>query len=579
MNKQKSGINRFAPLLIAGLYFLLFGLAVYCVDYFSKEEITEVLKKAIPWTMRINFLLILAGLVVCGRDIRRAIQSFRNRRGATLIVLLLLCFLAVSFLAPRIHRIFYDEDIYANVGQNIALDNQTGYCNYGTFEYDEYKPHWMTYNKEPSGWPFLISAAFQLFGVNELYTFLLNNLFFCTGLATAFFITWRLSSGFMPGLLAALALAFIPHNLTWSNTGAAEPSAALFAGLTILAAIVYLQSLERRHLFLLAALLPFACQLRPESILIVPLVFLAFILLQPRQLLKRELWAFGLPAALFLLPELLHLYAVSDHSWGAPAANFSLEFLANNLSVNGLYYLNNREFPALFTLLALSGLLAGRCQWRWRLLLLCWFLCFWGLFLFFYAGSYKYGADVRFSLLSFVPLAVLAGLGADLCRQILTRLLSRLESAKTLANSLVLLVMLYTLASFLPLIRQVGQEAWGARYDHLYARQFIDKIPKRSVILTHNPNMFLLWGRGAIQTQAGVNNQDLISDLLNRYRGEVYFHYNYWCNTDTERNQRLCQSIAENYNLEETVRAQEQNYEYVLYKMSLKEKKQVKDET
>ena len=41
-----------------------------------------------------------------------------------------------------------------------------------------------------------------------------------------------------------------------------------------------------------------------------------------------------------------------------------------------------------------------------------WFLLFWGIFIFFYAGSYNYGADVRFALVSYIPIALIAGYGA-----------------------------------------------------------------------------------------------------------------------------------------------------------------------
>jgi hypothetical protein len=58
---------------------------------------------------------------------------------------------------------------------------------------------------------------------------------------------------------------------------------------------------------------------------------------------------------------------------------------------------------------------------------------------------------------------------------------------------------------------------------------------------------------------------------MKRYQGHVYFHYNYWCNTMNKRNQNLCQSIRDKYNLEEIITAREQNYEYGLYKMTFKE--------
>jgi len=92
----------------------------------------------------------------------------------------------------------------------------------------------------------------------------------------------------------------------------------------------------------------------------------------------------------------------------------------------------------------------------------------------------------------------------------------------------------------------------------------------RSIVLTHIPTMFLLWGQGAIQTYAGINNPNLIRQLLEKYKGEVYFHYNFWCNTATERSRRLCAMIGERYELEELARAREQNYEYALYRIHLK---------
>ena len=39
------------------------------------------------------------------------------------------------------------------------------------------------------------------------------------------------------------------------------------------------------------------------------------------------------------------------------------------------------------------------------------FLLFFGIALLFYAGSYDYGADVRYSLATYPPLAILGGLG------------------------------------------------------------------------------------------------------------------------------------------------------------------------
>jgi hypothetical protein len=303
----------------------------------------------------------------------------------------------------------------------------------------------------------------------------------------------------------------------------------------------------------------------------------------------------GLIAFALIIPHIWHFFAMSDQSWGASGAKFSTSFFPNNLTVNGFYFLNNKGFPVLFTLLALAGLAA----WKGRpgrggeeigpgsvSLILLWFLLFWGIFLFFYAGSYKYGADVRFALVCFMPLAVLAGLGGDALRKWVAggedapkgegeaaagggRPGLRTVYRRPFA-ALLILLLLFCWLKFVPLVRLVGQEAWGARYDHKYSHEFIRKIPNRSIVVTHIPTMFLLWGQNAIQSYAGINNPDLIRDLMTRYNGHVYFHKNYWCNTLNDENKTICNGMQLRYDLEPVAVAREQSYEYGLYRMTFK---------
>ena len=553
--------------LVGGLYIVLLAIGGSVIYALPKERIVEPLKIWVPWNLKINLLVVLAALILTFGDIRSAVKQFYDRRGVALIGLLLLGFTMTCFVTERTHRIYFDEDIYANVGQNIATVNQTGFTNYGSFEYGEYFPHWIEYNKEPSGWPFLMSLPFQLLGTDELYGFLLNNVLFVGSILVVFLIAWELTAGgWLASFLAALVYGLIPHNLIWFNTMAAEPSAAFFGGLCAYVFIVTMRTQKDRHLFMLAALLPMACQMRPESSLIFFWAMGAVLVLSPRTLMRKETWAIGLVALLFLLPHLLHFYAMSDQSWGAEGPKFAWSFFSQSIKANGLYYLNNQHFPAVFTFFSLVGLLgASRVALRYRLLLLLWFVLFWGIFLFFYAGSYQYGADVRFALVSFIPLAVLAGLGGGQLRDILA---SSLRGATS--TSLIMALTVSVFIGFLPLVRVEGQEAWGARFDHKMAKQFIEAIPRRSVVLTQIPTMFLLWGQGAIQTYAGINQPELIKDLMVKYQGNVYFHFNFWCNAESKENVSMCQMIGERYAVEEIVLTREQHYEFGLYRLSLK---------
>ena len=709
---MKTRLRRFAagpffPLVVAGLYCLILGAAVYAADFYPKGKIQDALMTIIPWVLRINFLLLLLAVVASWKDIAGAFRRLdvgdpqdpqgrrepgepgdrqvsqdpqatqypepdggagrtdaggegngrglrpgwfkRHARLLMLAGLLVAAAFLVYGVAPQVHRIYYDEDIYGNVAQNIALTAKSGLCNYGTFEYGEYYNHWMLYNKEPSGWPFLISVVFQLLGVNETYGFVLNNLLFVGGVLICFWIGYIVTGRFFPAFTGAAIYAAIPHNLLWSNTVAAEPAAAVFGGLTVLCLLVYLKSGRLRHLLLLCLVIPLASQMRAESAMIGIWGFAAVLAWSPGTLLRRGVWSAGLLTLIFIMPHLLHVYAVSGESWGAQGAKFSLDFFKSNFAVNAAYYFDNKSFPAVFTILALIGLFIpfpksaacrgdygcagegggspnpngvvldqgdagslfrsgkvvkaafvgipfGRFFTPWLLLL--WFILFFGIFLFFYAGSYKYGADVRFALVSFMPLAVLSGMGADRLRAGMGWLAGRIQMnyaaascgvSKTTMNEarfgkydrerfseikegrgvitgIVVTVVFFSWISFLPLIRLVGQEAWGARYDHQYAREFIKKIPSRSIVLTHIPTMMLLWQQGAIQTFAGLNNPGVIADLHKKYPGHVYFHESYWCSTSTEQ-QNLCKSIGKKYNLEEVVSATEQDHHYGLYRI------------
>ncbi|MHB8909251.1 MAG: ArnT family glycosyltransferase [Syntrophales bacterium] len=614
---QKFAESRFFIPATVLLYLLLAGILFAVIGARTKPDIEVLLTRWFSRFLWADFLLIVIGVALCRHDIAAAFRELFtgfphpgplprkfHRPGIYLLLILIAGLLLVTLAAPQVHRIYYDEDIYANMGQNIAYTGQTGMANYGTFEYGEYFVNWLLYNKDPSGWPFLIGLVFQLFGTDETYAFYLNNLLFTGGILVVFFITRIVAGGWFAGLVAALIYALIPHNLVWSNTIAAEGPAAVLGGLVVLCTLVWLRSRETRHLFLLAAVLPFAGAMRPESAMIGLWALAAAALNlfsdastgpgplppRPHPFTTRVFWAMGLVSFALAIPLAWHFYAMSGQSWGAEGAKFAAGYFLKNLAANGFYYLNNGSFPVLFTLLAAIGLAGWYREKRGFLpvaAILLWFLLFWGIFLFFYAGSYKYGADVRFALVSFMPLAVLGGIGAEVVRKIgAGRQVSGGIGAGTDAENgsacpgaaswrlsvaaLLVIVLIVSWLKFVPLIRLVGQEAWGARYDHAYAHEFIKKIPNRAIVLTHIPTMFLLWGQNAIQTYAGVNNPEIIRDLMNRYGGHVYFHQSYWCNTMNDANRLICEGIRLRYNLEPVATAREQMHEYGLYRMTFK---------
>ena len=130
-----------------------------------------------------------------------------------------------------------------------------------------------------------------------------------------------------------------------------------------------------------------------------------------------------------------------------------------------------------------------------------WFAVFWGVFLSFYAGSYNYGADVRFSLMSYAPLAVLAGVGMSrLVRAAAVKIGAGPARGIAIASGSLLQFTWY-----LPWVRSVGEEAWAARADVEFASEVARQLPPNALVLTHNPGMFHVWGANAAQLSIAVD--------------------------------------------------------------------------
>ena len=127
---------------------------------------------------------------------------------------------------------------------------------------------------------------------------------------------------------------------------------------------------------------------------------------------RARLWWCGLLFVVLAAANIGHLVAVRNEGWGTSEARLSLRYVIPNLRVNGWFYVWDWRFPVVFTLLAIAGLFARRFSPE-RLAIAGYFVLFFVIDLLFYAGSYNYGADVRYSLLTYPPLAILGGVGAS----------------------------------------------------------------------------------------------------------------------------------------------------------------------
>jgi hypothetical protein len=437
-------------------------------------------------------------------------------------------------------------------------------CNEGVIEHGTFECFANEYNKEPNAFPFLLSLVFRFTGVNEAWAHVLNRLLFSLGVVFTFWIGILLFNNHWMAAGAGLLYVLTPENLLWGATVAVEPGTAAFIGLAVGAWVLFLKDTSWPTAVFAAGAVAFASQWRPESVLVIALVAVATLLLAPHQLKKKHVYAVGLIVLVLLIPHLGHLWAVRGEGWGSSseAGKFAWSYVPGNLETNARFYVEGKEYPVYFTLLTVFGLLApGR--WREKTVVVLWLLLFFGIFIPFHAGSYRYGADIRFSLLTTMPLAVLGGLGSGWLGGWFQE---RGKSSQWVAVA-PLIGAVYFFTGFLPLVRAVGQEAWGARADHDIAQEMVEKVPENSIVLTHNPGMLQVMGQSAVQTSVVSYQPERADDLFRRFPGGVYFHFNFWCNITDEVQNEFCNKVLQTYPTEVIEDRSAGTHRYVLYRL------------
>ncbi|MPY91467.1 MAG: hypothetical protein GEU99_26605 [Luteitalea sp.] len=522
-------------------------------------SLREQLKSFQFWSLEITVVLGLALGAVILRDLVRGLD---RRDGLRMTMLAAVAVGLTLLVAPRTNRIYYDEHIYQNVGQNLADLKLAQMCNDGTVEYGRLECWSSEYNKQPYAYPHLLSLVYRAFGVDGTAAFTVNAIVMAVTVCCVFLLSFILFSDRVAAFFAGLLIALTPAQLAWSATAAVEPSASLASVVALLCAGHASRSTSTVALAATGVALAYAVQFRPESFLIVPVMGLLLWRRRTRDAFTRpgHWWAALLSFALVAI-HVGHMFAVRSEGWGTSEARLSLAYLVPNLRVNGGFYLGDERFPVIFTLLAVVGLL-GRSSKVERMSLGVYFFSFFGIYLLFYAGSYDYGADVRYSLMTYPPLAVLGGLGAARVVRWLARVKADLPAQAALTAGLAFQFLWYA-----PLVRATSEEAWAARADVRFAQSLVPQLRGNSYVLTHNPGMFHVWGINAGQMSQVVANPSSLDYLTARYAGGVYLHWNFWCNVHDPVQRGFCRQALEVKPVETVREYRERDQRYALYRV------------
>jgi len=556
LKNVKDKIVLLLPLIIAG------ALTITAVMYFNQYTEKEVLKTKIadiePIFLLANFLILVFSFAINFKSIKNVLSGIKTKTWISLFLIFLFAVSLRVFLAPLTHRLFFDEDIYVEIGKEILVNGKGSLCNYGVgnscLEYDLMK--W------PNGYPFLLAVSYFFAGVSEAVAFNVNILLSSMSVIFVALTAYLLTKSEKVSIFAALFFALVPLNIMWSATTATEP---IFASLTTFAAFCFFFSFEagvkgesgdwKSHMLAVSAL-AYAIQIKSEGLLLLPL-FAAVVLILDKKFFKKLedkkfviLWFL-----LFVLitPYLVHMkYAFDNDPWGSSGEKLGLDYLKSNIGTNLGFWVQGYktiEHPLLFTVFALIGSAYMFFKNRRKLAVLAtWFFLFLLLYSSFYAGSVLYGVDVRYMLAAYPPFIILSAVGAYA--------ITELPKGGRYKELLSLAIVALTLASFLFYTPSIStpaakiEEARQARAYHELAMNMTKKlgdVGDNCYIMSHVPSIYIAEGKASLQTWNGQNAK-VMDDLFNK-TDCIVFDDGYWCNVEPYKSS-VCKQMFDGFNLE-----------------------------
>ncbi len=546
-------------ILIVSVYTLVYTIEIF----FEKNDVIDTLIWIIPIFFLIIFSLMTFSFFYSIKDFKKIFQKIDKKTWIVILIIFIVGLSLRTFYAPHTHRLYFDEDIYLNIGQNIAREGKNYLCNFGSqtecFDY--------IYNKQPSGYSFFISIFYFLFGTSETMAHYINAIVSSLTTILVFLLAYLLFKSEKVGIFASLIFIFIPVAIRWAPTTSTGTIFIFFMALTVLGFLCYFKTYKNNILLFSFAALAYTIQFRPEGLLLVPIILLLFLIHNKEifsKIKSKEFMIIITVFSLLIIPHMIHLNTVKDEKWGTEGEKMSTEYFEKNFKDNALFFFENTRFPITFTFFAIIGL-AFRNFWKKKIFLILWFLTFFGIYLLFYAGSFNFGVDVRYSLPIYVQISILGGCGVFLLYKLLKKIIKKEAIAIIISGLLIVL-------SFVPFIGfsgSVGIEAWHARLSHDFLVEKMEEMEDDSWIFTLVPSIVLINGKNGLQGYY-AQDSEIIKEIFEK-TDNVYLYSGYWCNSDPWKSS-ICKYFHENINLTlidtTTDTHKRQTMTFTLYKIS-----------
>jgi hypothetical protein len=549
--------------LILNLTFLAIFIFIYLIsiNYFSfleAQKIRSLILKTEALACFFTLLTFLSFLFVFHEPLLQILKNIEKDCWLYMLILFIFAFMLRELIPPKTARLFFDEDIYLDMAKQIATHASSCLCDYGN-KFECFRCELM---KWPVGHPFLLSIPIFLFGLN--YSVISHFMIFLSSLSVVFVFlsSYLLFNDKKVAIFSSLVLALLPVHILWSVTSSADVTFSFFISFLLFFSIIAFQSNDIKiHAISLLAL-ALATQTKAESIILIPLYFLTQFINKKNYLkmFEKRSYVFAIILSFLLMfIYFLHVfYANRTSTWESPGEKFGFEYLKSNFKDNLSYWFESYAtddkwayegkqlyHPILLTLIACIGFAALlKSDFKKFLTLFSWFATLFLLYASFYAGSVRFGVDVRYVLTQYIPFSLICGYGFFSIFNLGRKKFDEKMFFLLLLTLLLIYFSFYVEKMHIP--AEKIEEAYGARLYRDFAINFASKQPDDCLFISHVSSIYSWLGKEHMQIWYVYQSE---FDSIIKSKSCVIFDEGYWCAIKTGESQS-CIELSKKYKLE-----------------------------
>lgn len=541
--------------------------------------------------MIVSFVGLILAVVSGRRDIAGIFRDLKiNRKHIAVAVLIVILFVAMEIIIVQpAQLLFFDDDIYQSMAVTLLHTGQAWFCDYGS----QTACYMGEILHEPIGEPFNLAISFAIFGVSRAVALNTGIVLSAIAVFAIFLVGFLFFKNATAALFSELLLALSPILLVWARPTTSDLPGLTYALVAVLFALMFLYRKNYKTLAMAAFSVALASYMKVDAIFMVVIVALIYIILDDRSIigsiksnLKRIKDNYLNTKALLVLlffviviaPEFIYVYdqfVYGTYDYQGTTLQNSCN-VTQYITVSGKYNVQNFDFnicssvdfwfdqysnidimqPVIFTFLALAGAATLLVDKRRVLLAIgIWFLAYFFIYAFFYAGSPTYGVNWRFQLSLVAQACLLGGYGCyalieltdDATRGAWKKLKKKGIYLSPVIIPMVVLVFLivYSFALHIPQLSISPAniiQAGNARFYENFVYNYSNLIPNKCAVFTYDPTLFIINNKTALQLSY-IYNASEYANVSSEYPCLVV-DYGYWCYTPDSFCSNLNQSFT-----------------------------------